>query len=71
MEIKIIMEFSFFQKVYLKTDIHQFERMVTGVSVQPSGTVSYGLSCGEALSYHYAEEISATKNILINSEEDY
>jgi len=68
MEMKVHMEFNWFQRVYLKTDIHQFERLVTGVLINPSGVISYGLSCGELLSYHYAEEISITKNILIGED---
>jgi hypothetical protein len=59
-------KFEFFQLVYLKTDSDQRQRMVTRLSVTPNGT-TYELSCGTQTSWHFAEEISEEKDILIQT----
>lgn len=50
--------------VYLKTDIDQHERMVTGIFIRPGEKITYELSLGEFSSDHYEIEISREKNIL-------
>lgn len=51
------------QTVYLKTDVDQVERLVTGISIRPDG-VSYSLACGTIESGHYEFEITCDKDIL-------
>ena len=51
--------------VYLKTDIEQKPRIVTGFVVRDS--VLYELSGGTELSAHYDFEIAPTKNVLLNT----
>ncbi len=49
--------------VYLKTDPDQKERLVTGVTVRPTGLL-YELSVGEEDSTHYDLEITTEKDVL-------
>lgn len=58
--------FNFFDAVYLKTDIDQRQRIVTRLNVTPLG-ISYELSCGTQTSWHYEQEISEEKDVLITS----
>lgn len=53
------------QTVYLKTDTDQDQRIVTAIQITPSG-VTYALSCGPDLSWHYEVEICQEKNIMVN-----
>ena len=57
-------EFEFGELVYLKTDIDQHQRIVTGHSVR-GNTVRYELSCGTQETYHLKIEISREKNVLL------
>lgn len=50
--------------VYLKTDPEQLSRMVTAISIKPTGAIMYGLSCGVNDSWHYAFEISEERDIM-------
>ena len=52
--------------VYLKTDIDQHKRMVTGYTVR-FNEVTYLLSLGEDESTHYELEISEDIDILLKS----
>ena len=52
--------------VYLKTDIDQRKRLVTGINIRSAGIV-YLLSCGVEESYHYDFEITEDVNVLITS----
>lgn len=52
--------------VYLKTDIDQRKRIVTGYTVR-SNEVTYFLSLGEDESTHYELEISEDIDILLKS----
>ena len=46
--------------VYLKTDIDQLSRLVTGLTIR-TGCTMFELSCGEKASMHYDFEISKEK----------
>lgn len=52
--------------VYLKTDIEQKKRLVTGIYVRET-SVAYMLSCGADESTHYHFEISEEVDVLITS----
>jgi hypothetical protein len=52
------------QIIYLKTDIDQKQRIVTGIIVR-SQSILYELSCGTETSGHYDFEITTEQNIEI------
>jgi hypothetical protein len=56
-------KFEIEQTVYLKTDIEQKERIVTGFYVRNT-SITYGLSCGTEETFHYDFEITVNVNIL-------
>lgn len=56
-------EFEIGEIVYLKTDIEQRERIVTGIMQRPE-SISYYLSINENESCHYSIEITRYKDIL-------
>ena len=49
--------------VYLKTDVEQKERMVTGIYVRKY-SMTYGLSCGTEETYHFDYEITTNIDVL-------
>ena len=51
------------QIVYLITDPHQLERMVTAAIIRPYGAF-YELSCGTETTWHHYSEICEIKNYL-------
>jgi len=51
------------QLVYLYTDTDQIERMVIACECRFNGFILYNLAFGASSSWHYEQEISATKNI--------
>jgi len=54
--------------VYLKTDIDQYKRMVTGYTVRDnSENVVYLLSFGEEETSHYECEISLEEDIILKA----
>lgn len=55
--------FELAQTVYLVTDPEQRPRLVTCISVRPEG-LKYELSHATMASWHYAFEISTTRNAL-------
>jgi hypothetical protein len=57
-------EFNIGQIVYLKTDIEQKARIVTGINLKPNKGVIYCLACGTNETYHYGIEIDEDKDIL-------
>jgi len=57
-------KFNITDKVYLKTDPDQLERIVTRLMVSPSN-VSYELTSGTNTSWHYDFEITEDVNVLI------
>lgn len=60
-------KFDFGQEVFLKTDIDQKMRIVTGICIRPNGWISYELSCGTESRWHNDFEISTEKNVVITS----
>ena len=54
-------KFEIGQIVYLKTDIDQYPRMITRLSIAP-GLITYCLALGSIESWHYDNEISEVKN---------
>jgi len=58
------LKFNAKESVYLRTDVEQLPRMVTGVLMRPSG-ILYELAQGDTLSYHQDFEISREENLDI------
>lgn len=57
------------QTVYIKTDVQKLPRMITGFNVRgaieftgrtekPVAIISYELTCGESVSWHYEFELT-------------
>jgi hypothetical protein len=63
-KITIEIEHDLQDVVYLKTDPEQLARMVTAISIKPTGAIMYGLSCGVNDSWHYSFEISVERDIM-------
>ena len=49
--------------VFLRTDVEQKERLVTGIQIRQK-TVLYGLACETEETWHYEFEISRSKDLL-------
>ena len=62
-KITLSIEFELGQYVWLKTDIDQFERIVTQLIICQGG-IMYELSCGEDSSAHWGFEITDTEDTL-------
>lgn len=60
------LKFEIGQTVYLKTDIEQRKRLVTGYKVRPN-IVMYYLSFGMEESQHFEIEISDTEDIILKT----
>ena len=50
--------------VYLKTDLDQVERIVTGITIRPNNSFSYCLAFDTIETWHYDIEMSTEKDIL-------
>jgi len=59
-------DFNIGDYVYLKTDINQYKRMITGYTIR-FNEVTYLLSLGEDESTHYGLEISNEIDILLKA----
>lgn len=57
-------KYDYEQQVYLKTDVDQKVRIVTGLLIRPNGLISYELSCRTEARWHYDFEISTEKDVL-------
>ena len=66
MLIQLETEYVISDTVYLKTDIDQYPRIITGINIR-IGNLIYLLSCGTQESYHYAFELSKDKDIMITT----
>lgn len=55
--------YEFGQTVYLKTDVEQKPRMVTGFLIRPI-SCTYELTQGTQISWHYDFEISTEKDVM-------
>ena len=60
------MKFEIGDYVYLKTDIDQYKRLVTGYTVRPN-VVIYNLSLGSEETTHYELEISEEVDVLLKA----
>jgi hypothetical protein len=56
-------KFNIRDEVYLKTDLEQSCRLVTGLAVRDT-SILYELSCGASESSHYDFEISVEKDVI-------
>jgi hypothetical protein len=61
MDVKITVKYDFGDVVYLKTDEHQLQRIVTGYILRQRMIIYY-LSCGTTETCHYDYEISKEKS---------
>ena len=52
--------------VFVKTDIDQQQRIVTGISIR-NNDILYQVSCGIEISEHYDFELSSNINVLSNN----
>ena len=53
------------EDVYLKTDVDQKLRIVSGFLMRGDNSCLYELSCGVETKWHYEFEICVEKNVLI------
>lgn len=58
-------QFKIGDEVYLKTDIYQLKRMITGYVVRGESHVIYYVACGLDESTHYAIELSTEVDTLL------
>ena len=56
-------KFNIGDEVYLRTDVEQHCRLVTGLTIRAT-SISYDLSCGAFESTHYDFEITVEKDVL-------
>lgn len=59
------LEFQIEQIVYLNTDKEQVPRIVTGISLRPFNSVTYGLTHNATETWHYGFEISDERDIIL------
>lgn len=59
------LEFEIGELVYLKTDIEQIQRIITGINIKPLGAVLYNLACGTDETNHYGIEITRDRDIIM------
>ena len=59
------LQFMIKQTVYLKTDKEQNPRLVTGISLRPFNSVTYGLTENSTETWHYGFEISDERDIVM------
>jgi len=52
--------------VYLRTDINQYQRIITGITIRTAG-VLYSVGCGMDESFHYAFELTTEANVLMRN----
>ena len=67
---KVIIELEFFigQMVYLKTDIEQRKRIVTGINIRPLNAITYTLALGDGDEMnHYGIEISTERDAVMST----
>lgn len=59
--------FNLGDEVYLKTDTDQKKRLIVGLSININGSILYRLVCGTEDDYHYEQEISETKDVVMTT----
>lgn len=57
-------EYEIEQIVYLKLDNEQKPRIVSGLTLRPFNSVTYGLTEGTQETWHYGFEISKERDII-------
>lgn len=63
--LKIPVEFTFGDEVYLKTDTEQTKRIVTNIILKPKDIVYMVSASGYDDSYHYDFELSSEKDEVL------
>jgi len=58
-------EFKIKEVVYLNTDKEQKPRLVTGITLRPFNSVTYGLTENTCESWHYGFEISKERDVIL------
>jgi len=53
--------------VYLKTDKEQLPRVVIGILINPSRTILYRLAQSTTDNYHFEQEISKEKDVMLST----
>jgi len=59
------LEFQIQQTVYLKTDKEQKPRLVTGITLRPFNSVTYGLTEATCENWHYGFEITEERDLIL------
>lgn len=59
-----VLEFNFYETVYLKTDPDQHPRLVTEIHLYPGKQATYTLSMGTTNSTHYSGEITRERDVV-------
>ena len=59
-------DFEIGDEVYLKTDVDQSKRIITGIALKQTG-ILYELCCGTSSSWHYSFEISVAVDVLMKT----
>jgi|694.fasta_scaffold109002_6 hypothetical protein len=62
-----IIEFNLEQTVFIKNDVEQIPAIIRGINLHPFNAVMYELHQGKEISYHYAFELSTTKDTLLST----
>jgi len=66
--ITIELEFEIGQIVFLKTDIDQRQRIVTGINIRPLNSITYTLSVGDNdETAHYGIEINGNRDVVMST----
>lgn len=58
------LEFQIEETVYLKTDKEQKPRIVTGMTLRPFNSITYGITESTFESWHYGFEISSERDVI-------
>lgn len=62
--MKLILDHTIGDQVFLVTDPDQEPRIVTGILIKPNELVMYELAYCEEISYHYGFEIIKNQDLL-------
>jgi hypothetical protein len=64
--MKVETEFSIGDCIYLKTDIDQYKRIITEITILPNNLFVYEVSLGSETCKVYEFEISVEKDLLLH-----
>ncbi|MBU6231328.1 hypothetical protein KGP36_01565 [Patescibacteria group bacterium] len=62
-------EYDIGDTVYLKTDIEQYARLVTAITIRTGDNIMYEVSCGSTSSNHYGFEMARERNVVLKNQE--